>query len=430
MVTTELDLDALIQPDRVSGRIYTDPAIFDLEMEKIFHASWLYVAHESQVAEPGDYFTTFIGKQPVIVTRTADDGQVRIFYNRCTHRGNLVCQYEQGNAAYFRCAYHGWTFNNAGRLIGVPFREAYGDHVDFSRLGLAEAARCEVYQGFIFASLSPDVPPLQEWIGPAHRYLDEFANQGPHGIELKAGVQKVLYRGNWKFQNENDADNYHTDFTHQVGAVIRSMRAAKSGQTIGRFGQPPGSIVRALGHGHSANSRLQSVGGSDPGDLYPAAKGTALTRKLLAQLEAKVGEAQARELLRHAGGPPHTFRMFPNLVIIGVQIRVTRPVSVGLSENYYYPALLKGVPEEVNAIRLRLHEQGFGPAGFTSPDDVEVFARNQLGLQAKAPDRDWQLMARGLHREQVDEEGALWGPVKDETGMRAIYREWKRLMAK
>jgi hypothetical protein len=119
--------------------------------------------------------------------------------------------------------------------------------------------------------------------------------------------------------------------------------------------------------------------------------------------------------------------MFPNLVLIGIQIRVTRPVSVGISENYYYPVLLKGVPDEVNAIRLRLHEQGFGPAGFTSPDDVEVFARNQIGLQARV--RDWQIMARGLHREQIDEQGARWGDVKDETGMRSIYQEWKRLMA-
>jgi hypothetical protein len=154
-----------------------------------------------------------------------------------------------------------------------------------------------------------------------------------------------------------------------------------------------------------------------------------MTRKLLKQLEAKVGAEKAKELLSNAGGPPHTFRMFPNIVIIGVQIRITRPISVGISENYYYPALLKDVPDEVNAIRLRLHEQGFGPAGFTSPDDVEVFARNQLGLKAKAEDRDWQIMARGMHRESVDDEGALWGPVKDETGMRSIYREWKKLMA-
>jgi hypothetical protein len=164
--------------------------------------------------------------------------------------------------------------------------------------------------------------------------------------------------------------------------------------------------------------------------LYEQAKGSALARRHLQSLEERIGVAGAKELLEQCGNPPHTFRMFPNIVIIGIQIRVTRPVSVGVSENYYYPALLKGVPDEVNAIRMRLHEQQFGPAGFTSPDDVEVFARNQLGLMAKAEDRDWQLMARGLHREQPDEEGVTFGQVKDETGMRSIYREWKRLMTK
>ena len=139
-----------------------------------------------------------------------------------------------------------------------------------------------------------------------------------------------------------------------------------------------------------------------------------------------MGLERTRELLSQAGTPPHTFRMFPNLVLIGLQIRVTRPVSVGISENYYYPVLLRGVPDEINAIRLRNHEQGFGPAGFTSPDDVEVFARNQIGLANRQ--NDWQIMARGLHRVQVDDDGVPFGEVKDETGMRSIYQEWKRLM--
>jgi hypothetical protein len=165
------------------------------------------------------------------------------------------------------------------------------------------------------------------------------------------------------------------------------------------------------------------VGG---GALYEGAKKGSLTRSYVEGLEQKAGQEAAKELIDGSGSPPHTFRMFPNLVLIGIQIRVTRPISVGISENYYYPTLLKGVPDEVNAIRLRNHEQGFGPAGFTSPDDVEVFARNQIGLACRA--NDWQIMARGMHRVQVDDEGVPFGDVKDETGMRSIYQEWKRLM--
>ncbi len=423
MVVRASELGDLIRQDRVAGRIYTDPEIFDVEMEKIFNRSWVFVCHETQVSEPGDYFSTFIGLNPVIVARGADDGEVRVFLNRCRHRGNIVCQYESGNANYFRCAYHGWTFNNQGRLIGVPFRDAYADFFQGEDMDLVQVSRVGVYKGFVFACVAGDPPSLEEWIGPAHRYLDEFAAQGPEGIIVNAGCQKAMYRGNWKFQNENDADNYHTDFTHAVGAVIRSKRAQSRGERIARSGQPPGSIVRALGHGHSANSRLQSVG---LGVSYEGATSSGLTRPYVEALEARLGVEKTKELLTTAGNPPHTFRMFPNLVLIGTQIRVTRPVSVGVAENYYWPVNLKGVPDEVNAIRLRQHEQGFGPAGFTSPDDVEVFARNQIGLRARQ--NDWQIMARGLHREQRDEQGVPFGEVKDETGMRSIYQEWKRLM--
>ena len=429
MTMKALDVEDLVREDRVKGAIYTDPAIFEMEMEKLFRNSWSFVAHETQVSEPGDYFSTFIGRQPVIVARGADDGEVRIFYNRCRHRGNIVCQYEQGNASFFRCAYHGWTFNNKGRLIGVPLREAYGSFLESENMNLIEVAKVGVYQGFIFAALGSDVPPLEEWIGPAHRYLDAVANQGPHGIEVTAGCQKALYRGNWKFQNENDADSYHGLFTHQVGNVLRAKRAAANGKPIPRgTGQPADSRIRALGHGHSVNHYQSGLGPEREGsrDLYEQAKSGSMTKGYVEALEKKVGAEAARELLRNAGNPPYTFRMFPNLVLISTQIRVTRPVSVGVAENYYYPTMLKGVPDEVNAIRLRNHESGFGPAGFTSADDVEVFARNQLGLSSKG--NDWQIMTRGAHREQVDEDGVRWSDVKDETGMRSIYQEWKRVM--
>ncbi len=424
MVIKALDTDDLIRQDRVKGAIYTDPDIFTQEMDKIFLRSWVFICHDSQVAQPGDYYATWLGTVPIIVSRGSDDNQVHIFYNRCRHRGNIVCQYESGNANYFRCAYHGWTFSNRGRVAGVPYKEAYGDSLNWDEMGLIEVAKVGVYQGFVFASGSENVPSLEEWIGPAHYYIDLFNNQGPAGISAKAGTQKSLYRGNWKFQNENDADNYHTDFTHAIGAVLRAKRAQREGAAIGRTGQPPEAIVRALGYGHSANHRTGVV---DSRDLYSQAKNNSLTKGYVETLEQREGLEKTRELLGNAGSPGNTFRMWPNLVVIGTQLRVTRPLNVGVSENYYHPTLLKDVPDEVNAIRLRFHEQGFGPAGFTSPDDVEVFARNQIGLRARK--NDWQIMARGLHRDQMADDGTLFGPVKDETGMRSIYQEWKRQMS-
>src|SRR5438552_9170438 len=107
MSNIDAELDRLIAPGRVHRRIYTDPAIFELEMERIFGAAWVYVGHESQIKKPGDYFATLIGRRPVVMVRDAG-GQVRVIHNQCAHRGSLVVATEKGNASEFTCCYHGW----------------------------------------------------------------------------------------------------------------------------------------------------------------------------------------------------------------------------------------------------------------------------------------------------------------------------------
>ena len=99
-----IDYEALVEDDRVHGRVYTDPAIFEEEIDKIFSRGWVYVGHASEIPRPGDFRVTDIGRQSVIMVR-ADDGQVQLLMNRCAHRANAVCQVERGNAKMFRCAY-------------------------------------------------------------------------------------------------------------------------------------------------------------------------------------------------------------------------------------------------------------------------------------------------------------------------------------
>ena len=88
MVST-INIADYVKDGAVHGKIYTDPAIFKLEMDKIFSTTWVYVGHESEIANPGDYKTTKIGSQPVIVTRSADSGQINVVLNRCRHRGGV-----------------------------------------------------------------------------------------------------------------------------------------------------------------------------------------------------------------------------------------------------------------------------------------------------------------------------------------------------
>jgi phenylpropionate dioxygenase-like ring-hydroxylating dioxygenase large terminal subunit len=254
-------------------------------------------------------------------------------------------------------------------------------------------------------------------------YIDRFVDLSPEGeVEVLSGGHKYAYDGNWKFQTENTADNYHVDFTHTTLRDLYKRRKELNGQTAYSMG--PGRVVesrlRNLGHGHSVNDRPFGQ------TLLELAPVNADVRRYLDALEARLGPERAREAVMQAGPVPYTFRMFPNLVLIQSQIRVIFPISPGRTEVWSTPTRLKGLPDEVNAMRIRYHEDLHGPAGFGSPDDTEMFERNQRGLQAKGD--EWLVMSRGLGREETDEHGNVVGEIISETGLRAIWREWRRLM--
>jgi phenylpropionate dioxygenase-like ring-hydroxylating dioxygenase large terminal subunit len=381
--TAWFDPDDVVRDDRIHGRVYTDPRIFALEMDRIFGRAWVYVAHETELPRPNDFKTTHIGRQPVVITRDAD-GRLHALYNRCRHRASTVCHQETGNAVHLRCSYHGWTYNTRGDLVGVPFREGYDAAFDPREHGLVPVPRFANYRGFLFASVAPDGPTLEEQLGNARPYVDRIAAQGPQGIEATAGVQKYGYDANWKLQLENTVDNYHVSFIHKTFTDLLAQRAGKRGEWHE-------GVQRDLGNGH--------------GTLEFAAQEGAAT-----------------------GGLPFNMVVFPNLAFVGTHIRVVRPIAVDRTEVALYPTLIVGAPSETNARRLRVHEESFGPGGFVGPDDAEVaMVRVQEGLQAKPA--DWVLLARGLHREKLDERGVRTCHITDEAGQRALYRQWKRLMA-
>jgi phenylpropionate dioxygenase-like ring-hydroxylating dioxygenase large terminal subunit len=384
MVKT-IHIPEYVKEGAVHGKIYTDPSIYKMEIDKIFGQTWVYVAHESEIANQGDYKTTTIGSQPVIVSRSADNGKINVLFNRCRHRGASVCQEESGNANAFRCAYHGWTYSNCGKLLGVPLKDGYGEEFEREEMGLIHVAKVDSYRGFIFASLNEDVKPLTEHLGNARPYLDFVAETGPDGIELSAGKHKYFLDANWKVQLENTIDPYHLSFVHKT---FFDLIAKRTGEKIKFAKMHKEEKVSDLGNGHS----LYELGG----DLS-------------------------------IGALPFNLIVFPNLGILGSQVRVIQPIAAERTEVMLYPIMLKGASKEENAERLRMHEGFYGPAGFGSPDDVEVaFERVREGLKAEG--NEWLQISRGLNREEVDENGIISGNSSDEVSTRAIYKEWKRLM--
>lgn len=418
----KIDYGAFVKEDRIHGRVYTDPDIFEEELDKIFYRGWVYVGHAGEIPRPGDFRVATIGRQSVIMVRD-DDGQVQLLMNRCTHRANAVCQVERGNAKKFRCAYHGWTYRNNGDLLGVTYQDRYGEWFRKEDFGLRKVPRVGIYRGFVFGSLSPVGITLDEHLGqPVKEQLDLFVDLSPEGeLDVTAGVHKYGYRANWKFQVENSMDGYHPNFVHQT--FFANIQRRTGAKLTDLFHSGSTSHTRDLGNGHvmldyrpynRANKRRMQT-------LLPTRPGG---QAYLDAMIARYGRERAEEILT-AGGT-HLL-VFPNLVLIGVHIRVIRPVKIDGTEVFLYPTLLKGVPAEVNAARLRGHEAFYGPAGGGATDDLEMFERNQIGLSAQVD--PWLVLGRGLGQEYRDTDGTLVGQITDELTQRSIWRQWKRAMS-
>ncbi|MBI3798938.1 MAG: Rieske 2Fe-2S domain-containing protein [Deltaproteobacteria bacterium] len=415
-----IDYDALVKEDRVHGSVYAEPRIFAEEMERIFHRGWVYVGHAGEIPEPGDFRLKKIGQQSVIMVR-GEDGQVRLLMNRCRHRANTVCQVERGNAKTFRCAYHGWTYRNNGDLSAVTYQDGYDASFHKEDYGLSPVPRMDMYRGFIFGSLSPAGITLDEHLGqPAKEQLDLFVDLSPAGeLDVTAGVHKYGYRGNWKFQLENGMDGYHPNFVHQTFFTAVQKR---TGLKLDLFTSHSTGLTRDLGNGHvmldsreynKTNSHLLRA-------ALPTMPGGDDYKEAMVQ---RYGHERAEEILT-AGGT-HML-VFPNLILIGVQIRVVQPISESETQVFLYPTLLKGVAPAMNIGRLRGHEAFFGPAGKGAVDDLEMFERNQAGLSARVD--PWLLLSRGMQRERRDVDGTLIAQMTDEVTQRGIWRQWKKMM--
>jgi phenylpropionate dioxygenase-like ring-hydroxylating dioxygenase large terminal subunit len=407
------DYPALIRPDRVHSSLYTDPRVFADELDRIWYRTWVYMGHESEVPQPGDYVRKNIGPQDLVLTRDSD-GAVHLLVNRCAHRGNLVCADQQGNSSSFRCPYHGWTYRNDGELLGYPYRDGYGGRGKLD-LKMAALPRTASYRGFVFGSFAPDGPTLAEHLGPAAAEIDRLARLSPEGeVELTAGWLRHRTRANWKLLAENETDGYHPQFVH--GSIF-----SVTGSPIGAlYSDKSTAVTRDLGNGHSENDlRPEFRRFGEPMRWF----GT--TESRLPQYAARMREtygADAERILIE--GAPHIM-IFPNLFIAEIQVFVIQPLSPGECVQHSTAVQLKGAPE-LNRRMVSQAIGSIGPAGMLLADDTEMYERNQRGVGQLRP--EWLDVRRGLGRERTDERGLTIGHANDETGMRAFWAHYKQLM--
>jgi benzoate/toluate 1,2-dioxygenase subunit alpha len=419
----------LVEPGRIHRRVYADPDVFELEMERIFGRAWLFVGHTSQVPNPGDYFTTELGRQPVVMTRHRD-GTVHVLFNRCTHRGAVVVNERCGHAARLTCLYHGWSFDTDGALVGVPIPE--GCAADFRReeFGLARVPRIGEYRGFVFASLAATGASFEDHIGPIKSNIDDLVDRAPDGaLAFDLGMHRYAFNGNWKLQVENVLDSYHVPFGHastvnkegvqfarregdKAGAkVVESDQSRTDQNKTSQSWKGRRSYIVGNGHGWTSNTTLDdSKRSSAAFDEYKRA------------LAAKVGADRAAEILKPR---LHNSLIYPNMSIMGlnIHVRVIKPLAVDRTEVTIYPIRLLGAPESMNSGNIRLLNVTHSAASFVQTDDLESFVRTQKGLHSQQT--DWVDISRGLGAEEPDRElNATRGLATHEMVVRAQYRAW------
>ncbi|BBZ14248.1 aromatic ring-hydroxylating dioxygenase subunit alpha [Mycobacterium branderi] len=357
----------------IPAHIYNDRAIFELEKERLFNRAWMFVAHESEIPQDGDYVVRRVLADSFIITRDSQ-GALHALFNMCLHRGMQVCRAEMGNASNFRCPYHGWTYRNDGRLTGLPFhREAYGGEDGFRKNGqtLLPAPNLATYNGLIFISMDPHAEPLEDYLGDFRFYLDYYTKQSKHGLEVR-GPQRWRIKANWKIGAENFAgDMYHTPHTHtsivEIG-LFREPKAQKRKDGATYWAGRGGGTTYKLPPG-GFDDRMRYVG-------YPDA---------MIERVKEVWSPRHRQVVGEDGFMISAASCFPNLsfvhnwpkvqegqnVLPFISIRLWQPISENETEVCSWFAVDSAAPPEYKADSYKAYLMCFGSTGMFEQDDVE-----------------------------------------------------------
>lgn len=395
----------------VNRRVFTDKEILARERAEIFNKCWLFIGHETEIPELGDYKRKKVGGRNLLFVHS-QDGQIRALFNTCPHRGALIAREDSGNSKVFRCFYHAWSFKNDGELVGMPGKDGFPkDFNDEGTKNMKAVNRLESYRGFMFVNFDENAVSLDEYLGNAKEYIDLVVDQSEYGMEVLGGVQEYSVRANWKLLAENSVDLYHGLPTHKTYFDIKQAQDPNLKKV-----KLEGKGVN-LGNGHSVIEYSAPWG-------RPVAQWTPIWdedfKKDMDKMKERLTEKHGEERADRIANYNRNIVIFPNLVIndiMAVTARTFYPSSPGYMEVQGYSLAPQGENDKHRLARNNNFLEFLGPGGFATPDDNEALELCQEAYNNNE-EMQWNDISKGIVR---GEGNAL---ATDELQMRSFWRHY------
>ncbi|MGE8589761.1 MAG: aromatic ring-hydroxylating dioxygenase subunit alpha, partial [Alcaligenes sp.] len=418
----------LVREAEVHKDLYISQELFELEMERLFANTWVYVGHASQVPNKGDFYTTTVGNESVIMVRHTDDS-IRVLYNRCPHKGVQVAAEPCGNTGkFFRCPYHAWTFKTDGSLLSIPLKKGYentGFECTEASHGMAAVKNVQVYRDFVFCRLSEQGESFEDFFGQSLSTIDNMVDRSPEGrLEVAGGVMRYMHHCNWKMLVDNQTDTCHPMVAHEssAGTAVKAWQEAPEGtpkpmavELFAPFMSPyefyegMGIRVWETGHGHTGVSNSIHADYSEIPGYWD-------------QMVQAYGEERAKAILADTR---HNTCYFPNIMVKGpIQtLRVFKPLAADKTLVESWTFRLVGAPDTFLERTLMYNRLINAPTSMVGHDDLEMYERAQDGLHSRA--RDWVNVGRLYAPGEADQKNVVTNGT-NECQMRNQYLAWGR----